>query len=82
MPRDWHIRKALTSSRSLSQIIGELTEEEVIQALQIESESRRRTVIIDRLILKAAELHRVSYINQLKEKYHHGTTQICCSHPG
>ncbi len=78
--RNWHITKALASSRSLSDVIGELTEEEVLHALSIESESRRRSVIIDRLILKAAELHRITYINQLKEK-HHGTCQIRSSDP-
>lgn len=43
-------------------------------ALEVEAGSRRRGVILDKLIQKAAELHRHSYLQILKEKYHHGTS--------
>lgn len=68
--RNWYVRKALTSSRSLASVIGELTEEEVLHALEVESESSRRSVMIDRLIQKAAELNRHSYLKTLKEQFH------------
>lgn len=67
--RNWHIQKALNSFRSLSGIIGELTEEEVLHALEVESGSRRRAVMLDKLILKAAELHRKAYIITLQHKF-------------
>lgn len=73
--REWHVKKALKSFRSLTSIIGELTEEEVLHVLQVESESRRRSVMLDKLIQKAAELNRHIYIANLKEKIH-GTQQI------
>ncbi len=68
MTRQWHISKALKSSRSLNEVINELTEEELLHVLQVEVESRRRSVVIDRLILKAAEVNRLKYIANLKEK--------------
>ena len=69
VPRNWHIQKALNSFRSLAQIIDELTEEEVLHALEVESGSRRRAVMLDKLILKAASLNRINYISYLKEKH-------------
>ncbi len=78
--RDWHIGRALASFRSLHQIIGELTEEEVLHVLEVESGSRRRGVILDKLILRAANINRSNYITYLKEK-HHGTRQIGRSDP-
>ena len=67
--RQFYISKALKSSRSLEQILSELTEEEVLHVLEVEVGSRRRSVMIDRLIQKAAEIHRKSYIAKLKEKF-------------
>ncbi len=71
--RDFLISKALRSSRSLTSVIGELTEKEVLHVLQVEFESLRRSVMIEKLILKAGELHRLTYLKSLKEKYQHGT---------
>ena len=67
--RQFYISKALKSSRSLEQILSELTEEEVLHVLEVEVGSRRRSVMIDRLIQKAAEVNRKSYIAKLKEKF-------------
>jgi hypothetical protein len=67
--RPWIISKALKSSRSLSEVIGEMTEEEIMNVLETEFESTRRRVIIDKLIQKAAEIHRRNYLKSLKEKY-------------
>jgi hypothetical protein len=67
--RQFYISKALKSSRSLEQVLSELTEEEVLHVLEVEVGSRRRSVMIDRLIQKAAELNRKQYIANLKEKF-------------
>lgn len=81
VPREFYVTKALKSSRSLLDTLPELTEEEVLKALDLEFETRRRKVLIDRLIQKAAELQYHSYLNSLKEKYH-GTSQKRSPHPG
>ena len=78
--RDWFISKALKSSRSLSEVINELTEEEILHVLQIEVESGARSVMVERLIRKAAEVHNRSYLKSLKEKFH-GTSQKHHPHP-
>lgn len=67
--RNWHIQKALHSFRSLTGIIGELTEEEVLHVLEAESGSRRRAVMLDKLILKLAELRRHAHLDELRDKF-------------
>ena len=67
--RKFYISKALTSSRQLAQVLGELTEAEVLHVLEVEAGSRRRSVMMDKLIQKAAELNRISYLNSLQEKF-------------
>lgn len=56
--------------RRLHDLIDELTEEEVLAALDLESGSQRRRSIIDRLISRAARLNELKYVKTLKEKYH------------
>lgn len=68
--RQWYVSKALESARSLADVVDELTEEEVIAALELESGSSRRLSIIDRLISKAVRLNELKYKQTLKEKYH------------
>lgn len=67
--RHWHIAKALKSVRSLDEIIGELTEEEILHVLEIEVGGSRRSSVIDRLFHQAVELNRQTYVANLKEKY-------------
>ena len=67
--RHWHIAKALKSVRSLDEIIGELTEEEILHVLEIEVGGSRRSSVIDRLFHQAVELNRQTYVVKLKEKY-------------
>lgn len=67
--RHWHIAKALKSVRSLDEIIGELTEEEILHVLEIEVGGSRRSSVIDRLFHQAVELNRQTYVAKLKEKY-------------
>lgn len=73
--RTWFVSEALQSARRLQEIIDELSEEEVIAALELESQSQRRRSIIDRLISRAVRLNEIKYVVQLKEKYH-GTCTI------
>lgn len=68
--RQWTISEALESARSLAEHIDELTEEEVIAALELESGSSRRLSILDRLISRAVRLNELRYKQNLKEKYH------------
>ena len=70
--RKWYLDRALASYPSLKAVIGELTLEEVIAALDLESSTLRRRSLIDRLISRAVRLNEVSFNRQLKEKYHHG----------
>lgn len=73
--RQWYVSEALDSMRRLAQVIDELSEEEVLAALDLESGSRRRQSIIDRLISRAVRLNELHYVATLKEKYH-GTSRI------
>lgn len=54
--RSWRISEALTSFRRLGEIIDELTEDEVHQALQLEASTRRRKSIMTRLEARAKKL--------------------------
>lgn len=73
--RQWYVSEALHSMRRLEEIIDELSQEEIIAALDLESGSRRRKSIINRLISKAVRLNELAYSNKLKEFYH-GTYPI------
>lgn len=59
----------------MNEVLPELTEDEVKAALELESGSRRRRSILDRLISRAIRLNELSYAKSLKEKYH-GTCTI------
>lgn len=73
--RTWHTSQALASYPTLASVINELTEEEVLWCLSLEAGSTRRKSIIDRLISRAARLRELSYVAELKEKFH-GTTPV------
>lgn len=73
--RKWYLAQALESYPSLKRVLGELTEEEVLAALDLESSTLRRRSLIDRLIQRAVRLNEVNYARQLKEKYHGKSTQ-------
>lgn len=64
--RKWYIDEALHSFSRLLRVLPQMTEEEVLEALQLESESRRRKSIIDRLIGRAARINEINYVNQLR----------------
>lgn len=72
MVRKFEVTRALDSFGALVSGLNDLTEEEVIAALDLESSTRRRQSFIDRLISRAVRLNEVSYSRQLKEKYRAG----------
>lgn len=67
--RDWYVGQALESLECLLDVLQELTADEVIAALDLESQSRRRRSIMNRLISRAIRLNEISYSTSLKEKY-------------
>jgi len=74
---NWRILRALDSVRNLVDDLNEFTEPEILYALQLECDTRRRSTVIDRLIAKAADLHRQNYVVKLKEKYHGSFPERC-----
>jgi hypothetical protein len=74
--RDWYVNQALESVVRLNEILSELTEDEVIAALRLESQSRRRRSIVDRLISRAVRLRELTYVNYLKEHYSYATSPV------
>lgn len=67
--RDWYINQALQSVTRLNAVMADLTEEEVLACLDLESGSRRRRSIVDRLISRAVRLNELGYAAQLKNKF-------------
>jgi hypothetical protein len=68
--RDWYVSEVLKSVVRLNELLLELTEDEVLAALLLESQTRRRRSITDRLISRAVRLNEITYSTKLKEKYH------------
>lgn len=71
----WRTSRALDSYRSLLEVVEELTEEEVYFCLRLEAETQRRKTVLDRLVARAADLNRQTFIATLQEKIH-GTPEI------
>jgi hypothetical protein len=67
--RSWYVHEALTSFARLSDLLTELTEEEVLHCLKLESASNRRGTVINRLISRAARLNEIRYVAQLRKDY-------------
>jgi len=66
----WLVTRALDSFPALVAVLNELTEDQVLAALELECSTRRRQSVIDRLISRAVRLNEISYKRQLKEKFH------------
>lgn len=71
----WRTSRALSSFRSLLEVVEELTEEEVYYCLKLEVQSQRRKSLVDRLIQRAADLNKEQFIISLKEKIN-GTSEV------
>lgn len=67
--RKWHLAQATYSYTTLRTVINQLTLEEVLAALDLESQSQRRKSVLDRLIARASRLQEIEFTRQLKEKY-------------
>ena len=67
--RDWHVQRALESFRQLVDTLNDLTEEEVLHCIELETSTLRRATIIEKLIDRAAVLRKTSYKEELKLKY-------------
>ena len=66
----FRLSQAVASVSSLREVIGQLTEEEVLAALDLESATKRRPSIVGRLLKRAIRLNEIAYSTSLKEKYH------------
>lgn len=71
------INTALASYESLSAVIVDLTEEEVLAALELESTTRRRKAIMCRLLRRAVRLNELKYKSTLVRRYLNGETRLC-----
>lgn len=67
--RKFQVSRALESVVALAEVMDDLTEEEVLHCLEVESSSQRRKAIIDALIRRAVKFNKQRYVQQLKEKY-------------
>jgi hypothetical protein len=67
--RRWYMDQALGSYAGLNRVLHELTEEEVLACLKLESASSRRRSIVDRLISRAVRLRELTYVAQLRDKF-------------
>lgn len=72
--RTWYLFQATQSYTTLRTVVNQLTLEEIIAALELESQSLRRKSILNRLIARASRLKEIEFTRQLKEKYH-GTSR-------
>jgi len=68
------VGQALSSFSALHDVINDLTEDEVLAALDLEAATNRRRSLIDRLISRAVRINEQRYQRHLKEKYH-GTSE-------
>ena len=59
----------LASFSKMADALNELTEPEVLAALELEAASQRRRSVIDRLIKRAVRLNELKYQRHLKEKF-------------
>lgn len=72
--RKWYLGQATHTYATLRTVVNDLTHDEVIAALELESKSLRRPSVINRLISRASRLAEIETTRQLKEKYH-GTSK-------
>jgi hypothetical protein len=68
--RKFLLGQALESYTTLLDCLLQLTEEEVLAALELEAATRRRRSVINRLISRAARINELNYVAKLKEKFH------------
>lgn len=69
MVRKFVMKQALESYPALARHLNDLTEDEVLAALELEAATQRRASVIGRLISRAVRLNEIRYAQTLKEKY-------------
>lgn len=67
--RDWFKSQALLSVARLNEVLCDLTVAEIMECLELESGSRRRRSIINRLIGRAVRINELAYAAKLKKLY-------------
>lgn len=72
--RRWYLNQALASYPSMKAVLNELTLEEIIAALDLESRTLRRKSILTRLISRAVRLNEIEFKSNLEKKYHGKST--------
>lgn len=55
---EWRVSEALVSFRRLGEILPQMTEKEIIRAIALEEETRRRQSVLKRLYRQARRLSR------------------------
>lgn len=68
---------ALESYASLCSILHDLSLTEVLEALELESASRRRKAIMCRLLRRAVRLNELEFKQTLIRKHFDGKTEFC-----
>lgn len=71
--RKWYIDEALHSYSRLLEVLGTMTEEEVLAALELEASTRRRPTFLSRLVSRAVRLNELKYVAELKRKHGHAS---------
>jgi hypothetical protein len=67
--RKWYVGQALKSMAGLIETLPELTEEEVLACLDLESQTERRESVLSRLTSRAVRLNEIRYVKELNLKY-------------
>lgn len=68
--RKWYLSQARVSYKRLTEVLHEMTLEEVLAALDLECSTTRRRSVSDRLVSRAVRLNEIEFNQRLQEKYH------------
>lgn len=77
-----YVSLATASYRELSIVINSLTENELREALTLESQTTRRATMMQRMIGRLVRLNEIEYKAKLEKEYSNGTISICNNEPG
>ena len=68
--RKWYLDQARVSYQRLTEVLSEMTLEEILATLDLECATTRRRSVSDRLISRAVRLNEIAFNQRLQEKYH------------
>lgn len=80
--RKWQMQQALGAYTALTAVLPTLTLEEILAALELESQSTRRKSTIDRLIARAVRLNELAYGAALAARFRHPAASAAPAAPG